>query len=94
MSLPEPTNQPDQVPSNPLEAQEQFRKRLRGYGIEVLRSSQSERIVRFKRGLVLDLFLRRGRFWEKITVGEDNGDSGQVGDPGRRAACVRAQAGS
>lgn len=71
MSLPEPTNQPDQVPSNPLEAQEQFRKRLQGHGTEVLRSSQGERIVRFKRGLVLELFLRRGRFWEEITAIRD-----------------------
>jgi hypothetical protein len=32
----------------------------------VLQSDEGNRIVRFKRELVLDLFLRRGRFWEEI----------------------------
>lgn len=32
----------------------------------VLQSDEGNRIVRFKRKLVLDLFLRRGRFWEEI----------------------------
>ncbi len=32
----------------------------------VLQSDEGNRIVRFKHGLVLDLFLRRGKFWEEI----------------------------
>jgi hypothetical protein len=33
----------------------------------VLRSDEGNRLVRFKHELVLDLFLRRGKFWEEIS---------------------------
>jgi len=40
----------------------------------VLDSDEGDRIIRFKQGLVLDLFLRRGEFWNEIRSIRDRWD--------------------
>jgi hypothetical protein len=49
-----------------LRPREPYFDLLRAAGVEILKSDEGERIMRFKRGLVLDLFLRRGDFWAEI----------------------------
>lgn len=67
-SVAEPSDQPDPRRPNPLQARDQFYRRLRDLGDEVLKSDEGTQIVRFKHELVLDLFLKRGGFWNEISA--------------------------
>jgi hypothetical protein len=48
------------------ELHEQFRKRWRSEGREALRSDAERQLVAIKRGLIEQLYLQRGLFWEAI----------------------------
>lgn len=65
-SVAEPSDQPDPGRPNPLLARERFFERIRDSGDEVLKSDEGAQIVRLKHELVLDLFLKRGSFWDEI----------------------------
>src|SRR5215216_6119189 len=53
-------------PIDPSQTREPFLDFLRSTGKDVLKSDEGERMVKFKRGLVLGHFLRRGDFWNEI----------------------------
>lgn len=57
---------PNRPQVNPRKPREPYFNLLREAGVEILKSDEGERIMRFKRQLVLDLFLQRGTFWEEI----------------------------
>lgn len=61
--LPGAPNRPQIDPKRPRES---YFNLLREAGVEILKSDEGERIIRFKRQLVLDLFMRRGDFWAEI----------------------------
>lgn len=63
-----PWEDQDENQYNPLQRQEQFLGLLREMGVKVLESDAGKRIGRFKRDMVLELFLRHGRFWEDIVA--------------------------
>lgn len=65
-SVAEPWENQDENRYNPLARQDQFLELLRGVGARVLESDEGNRIVRFKRDLILELFLRQGDFWDEI----------------------------
>jgi hypothetical protein len=57
---------PNKPQIDPKRPRESYFNLLREAGIEILKSDEGERIMRFKRQLVLDLFLQRGTFWDEI----------------------------
>ena len=57
---------PNRPQLNPKKPREPYFELLREAGVEILKSDEGERIMQFKRKLVLDLFLRRGDFWAEI----------------------------
>lgn len=65
-NITEPPAGPHTARQNPLQAHERFHQQLRDLGRKILDSDEGAQIIRFKRELVLDLFLRRGGFWDEI----------------------------
>jgi hypothetical protein len=65
-SVAEPPDRSESQRTNPLLAQERFFGRLRDRGHQILESDEGAEIVRFKRELVLSLFLKCGNFWSEI----------------------------
>ena len=53
-------------PIGPSRQRMPFLDFLRSMGVEVLKSDEGERMVRFKGGLVLGFFLQQGDFWNEI----------------------------
>jgi hypothetical protein len=65
-NITEPPNEPHSPRSNPALAHERFFQLVRDSGKEVLKSDEGAHIIRFKRELVLSLFLKHGHFWNEI----------------------------